>query len=62
MPSTTPENPRKETEVSDAAMSVIGRPCRNFGTSQLSRRSLTPANMTMASMKPSPPPSERIID
>ena len=37
-----PEKPMKETEVSDAAISVIGRPSKNLGISLRSMRARTP--------------------
>ena len=44
------------------ATSVMGRPCINLGTSQDSSLSLTPANITIATIKPRPAPIELNID
>ena len=58
MPSTIPEKPRKLRDTIDAAMSVMGSPCKPFGMSAASRRERTPANSTIASMKPAPAANE----
>ena len=58
MPSTRPEKPRNEREVRLAATSVMGKPCKNFGISAVSSFSLTQANITIATRKPTPEPKE----
>ena len=57
-----PVKPRKDTETSEAATSVMGSPCMNFGMSQDSEVHAGAANMTIASMKPRPAPTELNID
>ena len=59
--STSPAKPRNERETSEAAMSVIGKPFNALGISQDSSLERTPANITIASIKPMPAPSEVII-
>ena len=52
MPSASPWKPRNEMDTKEAAISVMGSPLRDSGISQVSMRSRTPANSTIASMKP----------
>ena len=49
-----PENPIKAMESKLAVISVIGIPFKNSGISELSRRSLTPAKITIARVNPTP--------
>ena len=49
-----PENPINAIESNPAVTKVIGIPFKNDGILELSRRSLTPANITIASVNPTP--------
>ena len=60
--STIPPKPKNETDTMEAAMRVIGSPRRLLGISQDSILLLTPANIIIASIKPTPPPTELNID
>ena len=62
MPSTTPENPRKETDVKEAAIRVEGRPLRPSGISAVSSLERTPAKISIATIKPTPAPKELTIE
>ena len=58
----TPAKPKKETDTIEAATSVMGKPLNASGASQFSMRERTPANNTIASMKPRPEPREFTIE
>ena len=57
-----PANPKKAQETIAAAINVIGKPLKEFGALDVSKRDLTPANKTIASKNPSPHPRELTID
>ena len=55
-------NPKNASDTKDAAISDIGKPSRHLGTSAVSRRSLIPANNTIASVKPTPEKAPFSVD